>query len=199
MSVNVKCAICGNSDLRRLIELGWNAKMSTPDLVHALGGVPSSSVILKHLREHAEGAYSRKIAVEDARPMRERVLSIQREQVEAIERRLAIAQQNADDYNETHRGHEKEGPCDSCTYSGFTPKDPSHYFDILGKDMQTAIASILKSEGLTIKRETSKTPSATDVFRLLLGDRGGMAPKHLIEDGNTLPGEFTEVSTDGDA
>lgn len=173
--------------------------MSTPDLVHALGGVPSSTVILKHLREHAEGAYSRTITVEDARPMRERVLAIQRAQVEAIERQLAVAQQQCDEWNEDHRGHEKDDlNCDSCRYAGFYPRDPSFYFNILGKDMQAAVASILKSEGLTIKREAVKGPGAVDIFRLLLGERGGMAPARLIEDGNTLEGEVKDVTTEVD-
>lgn len=198
MSVNERCAVCGNSDLRRLIELGWNAKMSTPDLVHALGGVPSGTVILKHLREHAEGGYSRTITVEDARPMTTRVLAIQRAQVEAIERQMAIAQQQTDMWNEDHRDHEKDGSCDSCSRAGFYPRDPSYYFDILSKDMQAAVSSILKSEGLTIKREATKGVSPTDVFRLLLGERGGMAPMRLIEDGQTVEGDVEEVSTDGD-
>lgn len=188
MTKLTQCAICQNSDLRRLIELGWNAKMSVPDITHAFGGVPSHAVTYKHLKEHCgPEAYSRTIAVEDARPMRERVLAVQRAQVEAIERRMDIAQRQADDYNETYRGGPDYDPARG---------DPSYYFDILGKDMQAAVSSILKSEGLTIKRETSKGVSPTDVFRLLLGDRGGMAPKHLIEDGMTIEGEA--VSTDGD-
>lgn len=183
MTVNARCVVCSNSDLRRLIELGWNAKMSLPDLVHALGGVPSAVVIKRHLKEHAEGAWTRQITVEDARPMRERVLAIQRAQVEAIERQLAIAQQRADDYNEAFR----ELP-------DFVPQDPSDYFDILSKDMQAAISSILKSEGLTIKREVAKDANKVDLFRLMMG---GAAPAALIEDGVTVEGVAVEVPSEG--
>lgn len=193
-----RCIVCKNPDLRRLIELGWNAKMSVPDLVHAFGGVPSHAVIYRHLKEHADGAYSRNIEVEDARPVRERVLAIQRAQIEAIERQMAQAQQQADDWNEDHRGHEKDGGCDNCGRVGFQPRDPSHYFNILSKDMQAAVSSILKAQGLTDKRESKTADNVVDFFRLTMGERGGLAPKHLIEDGNTIEGDVVEVSTDDD-
>jgi hypothetical protein len=186
MTVSARCAVCKNSDLRRLIELGWNAKMSIPDLVHAFGGVPSHSVIHRHLKEHAEGAYSRTIEVEDARPIRERVLAIQRAQIEAIERQLFIAQQKADEYNEAHRGDDDYDP---------DRGQPEWYFDILGKDFQSAIASILKAQGLTDKREASKDAAKVDLARAMLGARGGLAPESMrqIEDGNTIEGEVTDV------
>jgi hypothetical protein len=176
--------------MRRLIELGWNANMKQSDLVHAFGGVPSAAVITKHLKEHTEGSWSRQIEVEDARPIRERVLAIQREQIEAIERQLAIAQQKADDYVYLKRGEEDFDPAMA---------DPSAYFDVLGKDMQAAIGSILKAQGLTDKREAKADTNKIDLFRLMIGDRGGMAPTHLIEDGKTVEGEVVrEVTTDGD-
>lgn len=187
-----KCIICSNSDMRRLVELGWNARMSVPDLVHAFGAVPSHSVIYKHLKEHADGAYSRTIEVEEARPVRERVLAIQRAQIEAIERQMAEAQRKADDWNEEHRGHEKGGGCDNCSSYGFQPRDPAYYFNILSKDMQAAVASILKAQGLTDKREAKAAP-VVDMFRLMLGERGGLAPVGLIEDGETIEGDAVEV------
>lgn len=189
MTVSARCAVCGNSDLRRLIELGWNAKMSIPDLTHAFGGVPNATIIRKHLKEHAEGAWSRDITVEDARPVRQRVLDIQRAQIEAIERRIAIAQQMADDYNEANRGQE-----------GYDERQgqPDYYFDILGKDMQAAVSSILKAQGLTDKRELKSDSNKIDLFRLMIGDRGGLAPAGLISDGLTVEGVAREVPTDGD-
>jgi hypothetical protein len=192
--MTTRCVVCGNSDLRRLIELGWNAKMSVPDLVHAFGGVPSHAVIYKHLKEHTEGAYSRHIAVEDARPMRERVMAIQRAQVEAIERQMAIAQQKADDFNDEHREHMKDGGCVDCDHYGFQHRDPSVYFNILSKDMQSAVSSILKAQGLTDKRELKSDAVKVDLFRLMLGQDGGMAPAHLIESGPTVEGEAVEVT-----
>lgn len=188
MTVSARCAVCKNSDLRRLIELGWNAKMTVPDLAHAFGGVPSHQLIYRHLKEHAEGAYSRQIEVEDARPLRDRVAAIQRAQVEAIERQFAIAQQRADEYNEAHRGDEDYDPALG---------QPEWYFNILGKDMQAAIGSILKAQGLSDKREAKKDAAKVDLARAMLGARGGLAPAALIEDGNTVEGDFTE-STDGD-
>lgn len=196
MSINTaRCVVCKNPDLRRLIELGWNAKMSIPDLVHAFGGVPSHTVIHRHLKEHAEGAYSRRIEVEDARPIRERVLAIQRSQIEAIERQMTDAQRRADEWNEYHRDHEKDGSCGECEHSGFQVRDPAHYFNILSKDMQAAVSSILKAQGLTDKRE-AKTSPVVDMFRLMLGASGGLAPAGLIEAGDTIEGDAVEVPVD---
>jgi hypothetical protein len=188
MTVNNRCAVCRNADLRRVLELGWNAKMLVSDLVHAFGGVPSHAVIAKHLKEHTDGAWSRDIPVEDARPMRLRVLAIQQAQVEAIERQMAMAQQEADEWNERHKDDED-----------FFPRDPSHYFDILSKDMQAAVSSILKAQGLTDKRESKVEGQKVDLFRLMLGDRGGLAPASLRIEAPTTEGEFVEVSTDGDS
>lgn len=184
MSINARCAVCKNSDLRRLIELGWNAKMSVPDLAHAFGGIPSHQVIYRHLKEHAEGAWTRTIAVEDARPIRERVLAIQRAQIESIERQMHLAQQQADEYNEQLRGSPDYEP---------EKGQPEWYFNLLSKDMQAAIGSILKAQGLTDKRELKDTSNKIDLFRLMLGDRGGLAPAGLIEDGKTIEGESTDV------
>lgn len=184
MTVNVRCIVCKNTDMRRLIELGWNAKMSAADLAHAFGGVPNHSIILRHLKEHAEGAWNREIAVEDARPIRTRVLDIQRAQIEAIERRMAVAQQMADDYNETFRDQEGYDPMQG---------QPEFYFNILHKDMQSAISSILKAQGLTDKREMKADANKIDLFRLMIGDRGGLAPAGLIDDGMTVEGVVVEV------
>lgn len=190
MSVNTRCAVCKNSDLRRLIELGWNAKMTVADLAHGFGGVPSHPVIYRHLKEHAEGAWTRAIAVEDARPMRERVMAIQRAQIESIERQMHLAQQQADEYNEQFRGTEEYDP---------DKGQPEWYFNILGKDMQAAVASILKAQGLTDKRELKQDSNKIDLFRLMIGERGGLAPASLIDDGNTVDGEAKVVTPDGDA
>jgi hypothetical protein len=170
--------------------------MSAPDLAHAFGGVPTALVIRKHLKEHSEGAWSRQIAVEDARPMRERVAAIQRAQVDEIENKLALAEQRAHDFNEAHRDHKKdEGRCPDCEYGGFVARDPSDYFNILSKDMQSAISSILKAQGLTDRRELKTDSNRVDMFRLLIGERGGLAPAHLISDG-AIEGEVKDVTDD---
>lgn len=177
-----KCVICGNSDMRRLIELGWNANMRVPDLAHGFGGIPAHAVIYKHLKEHAEGAWSRQIEVEDARPLRERVMAIQRAQIEAIERQMFIAQQKADDYTALMQGH-----------PDFDPQmaDPAAYFNILAKDMQAAIQSIQRTQGLTDKHEAAKATVAVDMYKLM---GGTPPPSHLIGDGSLeVEGEATEA------
>lgn len=168
MTTDPKCAICRKADLRRLIELGWNAKMSAVDMAAVFGNIPSSVAILKHLHEHVdEGAAIRNIPVPNARPMRERVMDIQRLQVEEIERRLTIAQEKAAWARE----------------NGHPEADQSDWFDLLDKDTQQAISTILKAQGLTDKREVSTASLKVDVFRLMLGGNGGLAPPRLIESG----------------
>lgn len=182
MTTSSRCVICGNSNMRRLIELGWNNKMSTPALVSAFGGVPSSSQIVKHLKEHTEGAWGRNIDVPETRPIRLRVLAIQEAQIEAIERQLFIAQERAANYNEEFRGTPDYDPALG---------QPEWYFNLLSKDMQAAISSILKAQGLTDKRELKTDANRIDMFRLMAG---GKAPAGLIASGPPIiEGEAVEV------
>jgi hypothetical protein len=140
MTIAAKCLVCRNADRRRLIEAGWNAGMGAETVARVIAAEGlSGAVILKHIKEHGEGdGNMRALVVEPDRPMRDRVLDIQRAQVDEVERRIALAKQRAIEINGEHEGE-----------TDWEQRDWSEFYDILGKDAQAAIGSILKTQGLS--------------------------------------------------
>lgn len=167
MTIDTRCVICKTPDRRKLIELGWNDGMSCPDISNGLGGNPSGPVILRHLKLHTEGGAIRAIPVAPSLPMRDRVYAIQKTMVDEVERRIGIAQDRAAEWNRTMSEME-----------GFEQRDWSYYFDILHKDTQAAIASILKTQGLADKREKAQGDLKLGLFEAMANV--GLAPKALI-------------------
>lgn len=166
--IDSKCLVCRSPDRRRLIELGWNGGMSGEAIARVLDqkGL-SGTVVLKHLKEHVDGDGNvRAVVVEPEKPLRDRVLDIQRMQVEEFERRVNLAKARADLMNAEH-----EGEVD------YIPVDWSHFFDILDKDAQAAIGSILKTQGLNDKREKAVADTKLGLFDAMA--RAGLAPKAL--------------------
>lgn len=169
-----RCPICKNPNLRRLVDLGWNAKMTMSDIAAALGGVPGAPTISKHLHEHSDGAATREIPVENARSTKERIDALMRRMLDEIELRVEDAEQWA--------AKAREG--------GNEDALPADIFDILSKNNQAALATILKMQDQNDRRAVKQATVALDLVRMM----GGTAPpSHLIEDGNTIEGEVTEV------
>lgn len=169
MTIDAKCLVCRNPDRRRLVESGWNAGMSAEAIARVLdqkglGG----AVVIKHLKDHVDGdGNARAIVIEPERPVRDRVLELQRMQLDEIERRLALAKARADLMNAEHEGEDD-----------WTSIDYSHFFDILDKDTQAAIGSILKTQGLNDKREKAVADTKLGLFDAMA--RNGLAPKALV-------------------
>lgn len=174
MVIAVRCKVCSNADTRRMVELGWNAKMNAVDISHGLEAAIGPTAILKHLKEHSESGMNREIPVEQAVPLRDRVYAIQKLQIEEIERRVALAQQKASEMSELSGQHH----------------DWSEFFDVLDKDMQQAVGSILKAQAGQDKHESTKAGLKIDLFRALSAH--GKAPTALIGDG-IIEGEAVEV------
>lgn len=180
MTTDARCVICRKPDVRRLAELGWNAKMSAPQIATGMALQFTGTQFLKHLRDHVDsGAGNRAIPVEDARAVKDRVLELQRMQLDEIERRIAMAQEWAAFARE----------------NGNENADWSDQFDILDKDNQAAIASILKAQGLTDKREQGPSMKV-DIYKLMTGGGDGLAPKRLIagDDPDVVEGEVKDVT-----
>jgi hypothetical protein len=156
--------------------------MSAPQIATAMAMQFSASQMLKHLHEHVdEGAGIRAIPVPDARPVRERVLELQRMQLDEVERRITMAQEAAA-YARDH---------DNPT------ADWSDFFDLLAKDNQQAISSILKAQGLEDKRTSKEIDTKVDIYRMMLGGGDGLAPARLIESGDVIEGEVVDVTPEG--
>jgi hypothetical protein len=163
----------------RLVHLGWNSHMSAISISTAMGSQFSADLIIKHLREHVEdGAVNRDIVILDARPVAQRVEELQRMQLDEIERRIQLAQEWA------ARARDEGNP----------NADWSEMYDILSKDNQAAINTILKSQAVSDKREAKQNDQKVDLIKMMLGGGDGLAPKHLLSEGTVVEGEVVEIS-----
>jgi len=185
--IDKRCPICKDQDVRRLIELGWNAKMTCPDLSRAFNERFSASRILKHLKEHAEDGTIRDIQVLDAVSPRERITALQRRMLDEVEYRLALAEQRAQQLNDAHKGEED-----------WIAAQPFQFYDILSKDVQAAIGSILRTQGLADKREAKEQDVQVDVWKMMLGSGGGLAPTRMVGDGEEVEGVATPLPDSDD-
>lgn len=184
MTIDDRCAICKSADRRKLVELGWNDGMSCPDISNGLGGSVNPETILRHLKKHTDGGAIRNVPVPPSLPMRDRVYAIQKMQVDEVERRVQMAQERAAEWNR-----------EMANVEGFEPRDWSYYFDILHKDAQAAIASILKTQGLADKREKAQGDLKLGLFEAMAN--AGLAPKSLIG-GREVPALPSGEVPDGD-
>lgn len=171
------CAVCKNADMRRLVELGWNAKMTMADISHGFGGTPSATVVRKHLNEHrGDGKAEHAIPIEEVRTTRVRIEMLQKRMLDEIEARLQWAEERAAVARE----------------AGNLDVTPGDWFDVLNPKVQASIASVIKMQDQTDKREGKKASVAVDLMKLM----GGVAPpSHLIEDGATIEGEVVDDET----
>lgn len=192
-----KCTVCVNVDRRRMVEAGWNSGMTAEAMRRTLIDPPTSAAIMRHIKEHSDGnGNTRQLEVSVELPVRERVLNLQRLQLDEVERRIELAKTRADDMNA-----EREGLVDS-NGNPFPPVDWSDFYDVLHKDAQAAISSILKTQGLTDKREKAVADTKIGLFEAMTN--AGLAPKALVggiklpalQSGEVIEGEAVELSDD---
>lgn len=173
MTIDIKCVVCKNADRRKAIELSWNGGMAAETIARLFEGVPAAA-ILRHLKRHTDGvAAIRQIEVA-VTPARERVLAIQQMQLNEVERRIELAMDRADMLNaqidkmvELGQEGAEEVP----------HHDWSEFYDILGKDAQAAIGSILKVQGLSDKREKATSELKLGLFEAMA--KAGLAPRAI--------------------
>jgi hypothetical protein len=168
MTIDAKCAVCKNPDRRRMIELGWNGGMSGEAMSRVIGDKPTAQTILKHLKEHADGdGNARAVEIEPELPVRDRIVRLREMQLDEVERRIALAKARAAQINAEHESE-----------PDWEPRDWSDFYDILDKDTQAAIGSILKSQGLSDKREKAVGDLKLGLFEAM--QNAGLAPKALV-------------------
>lgn len=181
MTIDMRCVVCKHGNRRRMIELAWNDGLSAVEISDVIGNTPAASTILRHLKEHTdqEGA-TRTVEIVPILPSRERVLALQTLQLDEVERRIAIAKQRAFDMNTARAGLvDTEG-------NVWPEMDWSDFYDILGRDAQAAIGSILKTQGLSDKRDKAQGDLKLGLFEAMtsaglapVGISGGKTPKQL--------------------
>ena len=173
--VDPRCAICKNADMKRLVEMGYNDRMTYAGIAHAFGGVPSAAQVKRHVTDHRrDGWTTRDILVEPARTTRARIEEVQRRMLDEIEMRMQWADERAAEARDNGNSNAK----------------PSDWFDVLNPKVQAAIGSVIKMQDQTDKRDSKRANIAVDVMKLM---GGAPPPSHLIEDGKTVEGEATDL------
>lgn len=181
MSVNLpNCKICRAPNRRRLIEADWADGMSAEGISKAMadaGWSITSQTVLRHLKEHAGPEAGirvpPKLAKRDAAAfVRDRVM----ERVMELE---------SDD------GPKRLVPVKG---EGGATEYVEVEFDILDKDLQPALSSMLKAQAILDKREAVKENRKIDLFLLMLGGadgKGMLAPLALTagDDDDIIEGE----------
>jgi len=82
------CIICRNTDMRRVVEMAYNARMTFTGISHAFGGTPGVTLIRRHVTEHrTDGWTTRDIDVTEERPTRQRIEELQRKLLDERSRR----------------------------------------------------------------------------------------------------------------
>jgi hypothetical protein len=174
------CKICRAPGRRRLIEADWADGMSAVGIAKAMtdNGWPiTSTTVLKHLKEHAGPEAA--IRVPPALSKRDAAVWVRdriMDKVEEIE----------------------QGTRTVITKDGEMVEVP---FDILDKELQPALGSMLKAQAILDKREANQTSAKISLFGLMLGitDGGGdgrFAPLELSsgeEDENEIEGTARAV------
>ena len=173
------CMICQEPERARLIEADWVGGMTAAGIatrMTAAGWPIVGGTVLNHLKKHVKDAATRSnvpagLGRRDAAVfIRDRILDEVERREQAF--RMAVEDGMPDDVIDTLRP------------------------DILDKDLQPALNTAIKAEAVVAKREDSQSKRKIDLFKLMLGDAGGLAPKGLIGDGLTIEGEFEEVLND---
>lgn len=192
MTISTRCAICKTTDQKRAVAAMWNSGMTAVSISEVLGGSPSSKTILAHLKDHVAGGNARDVEVQPELPVRERVLALQRLQLDEIERRIELAKARAVELNEALDKAEEAGVEGADTYPRH---DWSEFHDILGKDMQSAIGSILKTQALTDRRDKVTGELKLGLFEAMTA--AGLAPVAIS--GGKVKQLMPPVENDDDA
>jgi hypothetical protein len=131
----------------------WNGGMTQAAITRVVGDKLTTTAITKHLKEHADGSgATRQVEVAPELPQRERVLALQRMQLDEVDRQIAFAKQKADMLNAAR----DKRIADGVEGADETPdRDWSEFFNLLGKDGQGS-RTILKVTAIE-DRKAAKT------------------------------------------
>jgi hypothetical protein len=175
------CKICRAPNRRRLVEADWADGISAEGIARTMreAGWPlSSATVLKHLKEHTPGAATREPVKAGKR---DAAIFLQNRLMDEIERREELVLIEEETTGEKVPDHRR--------------------LDILDKDLQPALATILRAQALINTREKAKGPRA-GMMLLMLGvspdglGPGALAPLELSsgeEDDDIIDGEAIEV------
>lgn len=170
------CKICDNPGRARLIEADWAAGRSATVIAKDMtdSGWPLVAETIRRHLKHVPGARTRENEPMPTVPQTKRTA----DGVEFVKGRLLdaiIAKERRLRVEAEQSGEEFDGEF------------------LLDKDLQPALNTVLKAEGIKIKREEAASKRQIGLFMLMLGKNGGKAPTALIGDGS-IEGEAKDVT-----
>lgn len=171
--MTMQCKVCREPERRRLVDADYAGGLSAAAIARRLeaGGWPvGSATIIKHLKEHFIPGSPTGVA----RNKRDAAILLQEKIMDEVERRERVSREI----------EESEGELPDF-----------RRFDILDKDLQPALGTVLRAQGLIDKREQAGKTQKVGLFMLMLGGAEGrlmLAPPDLSgsEDGIVIEGEF---------
>ncbi len=192
------CAICKRPGRRRIVDADASDGLAPAAIAAAMrdtGWALTAAQVATHVTLHGSVDKPRSAAARK----RDAALTLRERLSDEVERRIEKSEQLAIEATAAcargeHLYADKEG--NTVGHEGHT-HDPSEFFDVLGKDIQSAFGTIIKAQTIEEKRTATEGKRKIDLFRLMMGPGDGFAPRALIGDG-AVEGEFEEVP-DGSA
>lgn len=186
------CAICKRPGRRRIVDADASDGIAPAAIAAAMrdvGWALTAAQVATHITLHGsvtkpKSAASRK---------RDAALTLRERMMDALEGRIEAAEEKAVEATEECRRGEHDVD-DHPRYRKHGPKthESSEFFDILNKDLQSALGTVIKAQTVEEKRVATEGKRKIDLFRLMMGPGDGLAPSGLIGDGS-IEGDFEEV------
>lgn len=196
-TIDPNCPVCKRPGRRRIVDADAADGITPAAIASAMrdtGWALTAADVTKHVTLHGSAEKTRSKATR----RRDAALTLRERMMDALEGRIEAAEASAVEATaECQRGeHDIE---DHPRYRQHGPRvhESSEFFDILNKDLQSALGTVIKAQTVEEKRNANDDKRKIDLFRLMMGPGDGMAPAALIGDG-VVEGDFEEVG-DGPA
>lgn len=186
------CPICKRPGRRRIIDADFADGIAPAAIAAAMrdaGWALTAAQVATHATLHGSTTKPRSAATRK----RDAALTLRERMMDALEGRIESAEQRASEATEEcARGEHNVDDHPRYRQHGPRVHSPDEFFDILGKDLQPALGTVIKAQTVEEKRTANEGKRKIDLFRLMMGPGDGLAPAGLIGDGS-IEGEYEEV------
>lgn len=189
------CPICKRPGRRRIVDADASDGLTPAAIAAAMrdtGWALTAADVATHVTLHAVSGKPRSGAAR----RRDAALTLRERMMDALEGRIVAAEGRAvEATTECQRGEHDVDDHPRYRKHGPQTHDPAEFFDILDKNLQAALGTVIKAETLEVKKADNQTKRKIDLFQLMMGGEGndGLAPRALIGDGS-IEGEFKDVT-----
>lgn len=187
------CPICKRPGRRRIIDADASDGLTPAAIAAAMrdtGWALTAADVTAHITLHGSIGKPRSGAAR----RRDAALTLRERMMDALESRIEAAEERAVEATaECQRGEHDDD--EHPRYRKHTARvhEASEFFDILDKNLQSALGTVIKAQTVEEKRVATEGKRKIDLFKLMMGNTDdGLAPRDLIGDG-IIEGEAVEV------